>query len=278
MAKNNPKWFCEKLTIDDTKVFTKEDVKEEIAEGMSEELAEQEYFCSFEGYMEGSYYHKQLREARSCDPPRIASFKWDSNYTVNTYWDLGIGQSDAMSVIFLQQINQVLRIIDYYEGYGKGMPEMAKMLQDKPYVYKIHYMPFDVKQREKGTGKMLVDTAEKLGIRPIIPVPKIAIEDGIGCVRALFPSLHIDEDNCQKLLDALESYHKEYDETRKEFKRTPYHDWASHGADGMRYLAVSFRWDRYEGKIQPEHVRHNIFIENIRAKEEQENESSATAY
>lgn len=246
MAKDNPNWFCELLTIEDTKVLTKEDVQDEIDEGMSDELAQQEYYCSFEGYMDGSYYHKPLKKAR--EDGRIGEFIWDSGYTVNTYWDLGIGKTDKMSVIFLQQANQAIRIIDYYESGEVGMPEMAKILQEKPYVYKNHYMPFDVKQHEKGTGKMLMETATNLGIRPIIPVPKLSIEDGIGAVRTLFPSLHIDETRCEYLLDCLANYHKEYDDVRKEFKKTPYHDWSSHGADSLRYLAVSFRWNPKGGK------------------------------
>lgn len=238
MAKDNPNWFCQILTVDDTKALTTEQIQEEIDEGMSEELVQQEFYCSFEGYMDGSYYHKQLKQAR--DDKRIGRFPWESDYVVNTYWDLGIG--DAMAVIFLQQINQTVRIIDYYEATGIGMPEMAKVLQDKPYVYGCHYMPFDVKKRELGTGKMLIDTAKKLGIKPIKSIPKLSIEDGIDCVRAIFSKLYIDEVKCENLLNALESYHKEYDEIRREFKRTAYHDWSSHGADSLRYTAIAFKW------------------------------------
>jgi hypothetical protein len=38
-------WFTETLTIDDTKVMTKEEYEQELAEGMPQDLAEQEYYC-----------------------------------------------------------------------------------------------------------------------------------------------------------------------------------------------------------------------------------------
>ena len=47
MAKNNPKWFVSKLTINDTDVLTEEDMQEERDAGMSEEMIQQEFYCSF---------------------------------------------------------------------------------------------------------------------------------------------------------------------------------------------------------------------------------------
>ena len=61
MAQLNPEWFHELLTINDTKVITPQEVEKEIKEGMDEDLANQEYYCSFEGAMAGSYYGKQMQ-------------------------------------------------------------------------------------------------------------------------------------------------------------------------------------------------------------------------
>lgn len=44
-AQTTDGWFSQKLTVEDTKVLTKEDVEKEMAEGMSYELAQQEYYC-----------------------------------------------------------------------------------------------------------------------------------------------------------------------------------------------------------------------------------------
>jgi len=54
MAMENENWFCQKLTIDDTKdaegkaIVTQEDIAEERASGMDEAMIQQEYFCNFD--------------------------------------------------------------------------------------------------------------------------------------------------------------------------------------------------------------------------------------
>lgn len=47
MALNNPEWFCQLLTIDDTGAVSRADVDEERKAGMSEDLISQEFYCSF---------------------------------------------------------------------------------------------------------------------------------------------------------------------------------------------------------------------------------------
>ena len=39
----------------------------------------------------------------------------------------------------------------------------------------------------------------------------------------------------------MRSYCAEWDEALRTFRKTPKHDWASHGADAFRYLAMSWR-------------------------------------
>ena len=46
-ANKEKDWFCEILTIDDTKVLTKDDIQKERDEGMVEALIRQEYYCDF---------------------------------------------------------------------------------------------------------------------------------------------------------------------------------------------------------------------------------------
>jgi hypothetical protein len=43
----NPKWFCQLLTVDDTKCITREAIQEERDSGMSEDMIQQEFYCSF---------------------------------------------------------------------------------------------------------------------------------------------------------------------------------------------------------------------------------------
>ena len=63
--------------------------------------------------------------------------------------------------------------------------------------------------------------------------------DGIEAVRSLFSRVWIDEVKCAKFIKALENYRQEYDAKRKIYGSAPLHNWASHYADAMRYLALS---------------------------------------
>jgi phage terminase large subunit len=244
MAKNNPEWFCELRTVLDTEredgspIITSADIENDRKEGMDEQLIQQEYYCSFEGYQQGSYYSKQLREAELTN--RIANVPWDCRLQVHTFWDLGIG--DAMSIWFMQRVGKEYRFIDYYEASGEGISYYAKYLSQKPYKYGVHYMPHDASVRELGTGISRKDRAEQLGIRPVEVVPNnISVEEGIDAVRAVLPVCWFDKEKCEHGLNALANYRKEWDEDRREFKARPYHDWSSHGADAFRIFAVG--WD-----------------------------------
>ncbi len=48
MAMRNERWFCERLTVDDTKQVTPEIIQQERDDGMVESKINQEYYCSFE--------------------------------------------------------------------------------------------------------------------------------------------------------------------------------------------------------------------------------------
>jgi hypothetical protein len=52
----------------------------------------------------------------------------------------------------------------------------------------------------------------------------------------MFKYLWIDEDKCERGINALSSYHKEYDAKNQTYRNQPKHDWASNSADAMRYL------------------------------------------
>lgn len=241
MARKNPAWFAQLLTVDQTiheggRVFTQADIDAEIAEGMDQDLVQQEFYCSWTGMTQGSYYGKLLDEAEKAG--RIGRVPWESQIRVDTWWDLGIG--DAMAIWFTQAVAKEIRIIDYLESSGEGFSYYAKELDKKPYVYAAHHAPHDIKVRELGTGKSRLEVAESLGIKFDI-VPDIPIDDGIQAVRGILSRCWFDGEKCDRGLGALRSYHKEYDEVRKDFKNHPEHDWSSHGADAFRYFTVGFK-------------------------------------
>lgn len=254
MAKNNPEWFCQVLTVRDTcredgdPIITEADIATERDEGMDEDLIQQEYFCSFTAAVTGSYYAKQIQLAE--DEGRICSVPHQPNIKVDTWWDLGIGDSTA--IWFTQTVGKEIRVIDCYENNGEGLPFYAKHLQSLPYVYGEHNAPHDIQVRELGTGKSRVETAKTLGIKFKV-IPMLSIEDGIEASRSILASCWFDKDKCKSGLHALREYHKEYDEKKKVFKSYPCHDWSSHYADAFRGLAVGFKEAIKKSTYRPQH-------------------------
>ncbi len=235
MAKNNPKWFAQILTVDDTKAISQEAIEEERLAGMDEDLIQQEFYCSFEAAIQGAYYAKQINKAN--EDGRITNVPYVENLPVYTVWDLGVGDSTA--IWFVQLVNQEIRIIDYYEAQGEGLPYYAKVLDEKGYKYGGHYAPHDIQVREMGSGLSRLETARSLGINFQV-VKNISIDDGINAARTIFNRCWFDKEKTKQGVNCLVNYHKEYDEKRKEYKNIPYHDWSSHGADAFRYLAIQF--------------------------------------
>ena len=65
--------------------------------------------------------------------------------------------------------------------------------------------------------------------------------DGINAGRKTIPFARFDTKRCAQGLECLRSYRTEWDEKARAFKKTPDHNWASHGADAWRYLSLSWR-------------------------------------
>ena len=196
-------------------------------------------------YSEGAYYSTELRRAK--DEDRITKVRYDRAKGVITAWDLGIG--DSTSIVFAQFIGAEIHIIDFYEASGAGLEHYVKVLQDRGYVYDQHVLPHDVRVRELGTGKSRVEMLEELGIHNIEIAPSLLIDDGIQQVRTMLDKCYFDEVSCEKLIDSLLAYSREWDDNGMTWRMRPKHDWSSHAADAMRYLAIGYKpfnenWDK----------------------------------
>jgi hypothetical protein len=237
MALKNPKWFCELLTVDDTKAISYEAIEEERESGMTEDMILQEFYCSFEGAIHGSYYSKFINDAYQ--DGRICKLPVEPGVMVDTYWDLGM--NDSTAIWFIQRMARELRAIDYYEANGEGLAHYARILQEKArqrgFIYGEHTGPHDAKVRELGTGMSRIETLASLGIN-MEALPNTPILDGIDAVRTVLPKVWFDEEHCKQGIRCLENYKKEWDEIHRTFKNKPVHDWAEHGSSAFRYFAV----------------------------------------
>lgn len=235
IAKQSPDWFAYKMTVEDTQHIPLHEIERERHSGeMSDDLIQQEYYCSFEMGVEGSYYSKYLDRMRI--KGQIGQVPWEAGFKVHVCLDLGM--RDSTAILFYQTIGQTVRIIDCYEKSKEGLEHYVKVLNSKPYTYGRYIAPHDIKVRELGTGMSRLDKARQLGVNFTI-APNLPIIDGIEAVRSALSKIWIDEANCQPLIKAMENYRQEYDIKRKVYKDQPLHDWSSHMADALRYLCIS---------------------------------------
>lgn len=234
--KDSPDWFVSLLTIENTGVLSKEDIEREKEQGMSDEIAQQEFYCNFTRGQEGTWYGKYLAETES--DGRITSVPYDPYARVDTFWDLGVGDSTA--IIFTQRIQNEIHIIDYYENNGLGLDHYAQVIDERNYKYGTHYAPHDIKVRELGSGaRTRLDIARDLGINFSI-VPDLNVFEGIELTRSIFKKLWFDNVKCSRLIKCIENYCKVYNEMYNVYSDMPLHNWASHCADAFRMMGITY--------------------------------------
>lgn len=204
---------------------------------MSEEEYAQEFECSFDSAIRGAYYAKQLEAAKAGGRVRVVP--WEPSVGVETAWDLGI--DDATAIVCFQRIGREVHVIDYLEHTGEALPFYVKALQAKPYLWATDWLPHDAEVRELGSGKTRLEILRSLGRRDVRITPNVAIDDGIEAARLVLARTWFDETKAARLIDCLSAYRKDWDEKLQTFRSRPRHDWASHGADAFRYLAVVAR-------------------------------------
>ena len=185
--------------------------------------------------VEGAYYKAQMDKVYAEE--RVRELSYNPAFHVNTYWD--IGMDDTNTIWFVQDIGPWHHVIDYYEASGEGLGHYVGILKDKPYRYGQHIAPHDISVREWTNGMSRIETARlEHGIR-FDTAPNLSVMDGIDAVRRILASCVFDGSKCEKGLNALCGYRKEWDADHGVWKNKPAHDSASHGADSFRYFAVS---------------------------------------
>jgi hypothetical protein len=232
--RHDPDWETWILKASETGLLSDADLADARA-SMDESAYSREYECDFEASIEGAYYAKEMAKAEA--EKRICRLPIEPTVKVDTWWDLGI--DDATAIWFVQDVASERRIIDYLEVSGEGLPAIAKRLDAKDYRYGRHILPHDAAARELGTGVSRVETLAALGVRNVEIVPQQEVVDGINAVRLMLSKCWFDAERCERGIEALKQYRREWDGKRQVWRERPLHDWASHAADAFRYGALS---------------------------------------
>jgi hypothetical protein len=237
-AKQNPaEWFLLRLPASSSGLLPPSELAAARAQ-LTEDQYLQEYECSFEASILGSFYGTELREAE--EQGRVTTVAVDANVPVHTAWDLGY--RDDTSVWWYQVIRGEIHVVDFYSVSGANIEELAKVIEDRGYKYGKHYLPHDAKAKTLASGgkSIIEQLAQHLGLGTLSIVPDLSVQDGIQAVRKMLPKVWFDT-KCYEGIEALKQYQREYDEDKKAFRQTPRHDWTSHPADAFRMMAISWK-------------------------------------
>ena len=231
-AEDTPEWGLLEFKASETKLVPESELKAARAE-MGEDKYQQEFECSFHAAVEGSYYGKLMNELE--EKNRLVEITRDDLCQTFTAWDLGMGDSTAIWVA--QITGQEVRIMDYVENHGQGLDWYVNWIRDNGWTNATHKLPHDVSVRELGTGKSRLEMLQGAGLNVDV-LPRLSVDDGIQSVRRLLPKCWFNMPRVRQGVDCLRNYRREFDEKRNVFYEKPLHDWASHGSDAFRYLAI----------------------------------------
>lgn len=245
LAGENPRrYFSAAMSAADTGAISPEQIREDRDEGMSDAMIAQEYGIDFDVANEGSYYGKLITQARK--EGRLAAAAYDPRLRVYTVWDLGV--SDYTVIWFVQIRGNRVYIIDLYANHGEDVGHYARVLEERRAERRYRYWgasarvlakcigPHDILQRGKHDAQTYGEYARQFGLHfQVLPVMRV--QTGIDLVRSLLPRCYFDESRCERGIEALESYSKAWNDALKVWSDEPKHDWASHYADPIRYLA-----------------------------------------
>lgn len=254
MASKADGWWCERSVASQTGVFSAEQlarIRHELVNQYGEDEGgakfDQEYDCSFDAALAGAYYGREMNEAEIHG--RISRVPYDPNYPVFAVFDLGYGDSTA--IIFIQVVGREVRAIDFYEASGQGLDHYAKLLRDKPYPIAAVILPHDGANGSLASGTSYEKQFSTAGF-VVMVLPRSNVDAGIMLARSLLKHIWMDKDRCERLVECLRHYHREWDDKNKVFRPVPKHDWSSHAADCFRYVAEAFEkgWLRADNGVR----------------------------
>ena len=240
-AQKNNNWYVKTLRADQSGLIPQNELLDAQAT-MSANQYEQEFLCSFEAAILGAYYGQEMR--RITDLDRITDIEYDPMFPCHTAWDLGF--NDSTSIWWFQVVHGEIRVLDHHSSNGQAIPYYTGLIKQKEeefnYTYGIHWLPHDAKAKTLASGgkSIIEQIATKIDIKQLKIVPNLSLQDGIQATRLALNRTWF-HNRCEEGIECLRQYQREWDDDKKVFRDRPKHDWTSHSADAMRYLAIVWR-------------------------------------
>lgn len=194
---------------------------------------------AFEQAIEGAYFADQIAMAEKHG--RIGTFKVDPALPVNTFWDLG--RNDFNAIWLTQDSGNLVNFVGYYENSGEWIGHYIEWLRnwasERGVMFADHYLPHDGDRQSLWLQGGTMDVMAKLNFRPKIINRTTNLVESIQMTRRKFQMCCFDRDECKIGLNRLKTFRKEWNDRLGVWSDRPRHDDASHGASAFRTFAES---------------------------------------
>lgn len=238
-AQSKDSWLARTYAVSETKLIPEGEL-EDARSTMGEEEYLQEFECSWQAAVRGSYYGTEV--SRVFKDGRVLNIPLARQLPVDISFDLGM--DDATSLWFSQSVGNELRLIRYHEWTNTPLLDILDELRRPPfdqYRYGECWLPHDAEVRSMNDGITRTETIEASNMfQEVTVTTRIPVADGINAVRQLLPRCYFDKNNAMGGLDCLDNYSKKYDPKTGVYKDTPNHNKFSNGADSFRYMAINY--------------------------------------
>lgn len=258
--KGEDQWYCSlescQTLLDENgdRYITEEQIQNSIADGLSPGKVKQEFYCEPMLDTDTLYfaYEMQLIEEEG----RIKEHTLMRNETMYFAMDLGL---DTTSIIGFQVNSAGHPIVSYYfEDKNKTWEfywnEINRYVSRKGLPMGKLFLPHDSVKRDAANKVNAITTFKEFGANVHLlkrPASKALAKDSAieKAKRAL--RFTVINRECARLIEALSSYGRDYDEKTKTYKIQPRHDWASHPSDAFQYLAMALDESLQNNVVQP---------------------------
>jgi phage terminase large subunit len=227
-------WFTALLKASETGILGEPELDDLRRQLTSEQYAA-ELECDPTAAILGAYYGKEIAAAETEGRIRVDLVRLPG--PMHTAWDFGNGLNMAIWVFQVGERGPLIH--DFIQMSGCYFEDYLKEVAARGYDG-FDYVPHDARVPSFETGRTRIETMLSFKRKPVL-VADHHVDDGINAVKLMLPRATFNSEKCEPGIEALRQYVQEWDDKARVFKKTPKHDWASHAADALRYLAMAWR-------------------------------------
>lgn len=243
--KGDDQWYCSLETcqtlLDEQgeRYISEKQIENSISDGLSPGKIRQEFYCEPLLDTDTLYFAYEMKLIE--EEGRIRKDTLIPGRPMYFAADLGL---DCTAIIGFQ-VNDVGHpiISYYYENNNKTWDfywnEVSQYVNKKGLAMATWFLPHDSVKRDAANKINAISVFKSFGARvQLLERPKkIGVDSSIESAKGTLRHTIINRD-CSRLIEALSSYSREFNEKTKTFGIKPQHDWASHPSDAFQYLSM----------------------------------------